>query len=87
MHYRKNLGLLRAMSLKSQFGINLQRIRRKKGLSQEELAARAGLARAYLSGAEAGRRNATLETVEALSLVLEVDPIDLLKSDRPVKET
>lgn len=75
------------MSLKSHFGINLQRIRRQKGLSQEELAARAGLARAYLSGAEAGRRNATLETVEALSLVLEVDPIDLLKRDRPVKET
>ena len=66
------------MSLKSTFGVNLQRVRRMRGLSQEELASRAGLARAYLSGAEAGRRNATLDTVEALAHVLDVAPQELL---------
>jgi transcriptional regulator with XRE-family HTH domain len=66
------------MGLKSTFGVNLQRIRRQLDLSQEELASRAGLSRAYLSGAEAGRRNATLETVEALAEVLEVDAVELL---------
>jgi transcriptional regulator with XRE-family HTH domain len=74
------------MSLKSSFGINLQRIRRGQGMSQEELAAKAGLARAYLSGAEAGRRNATLETVEALAHVLGVDPIDLLKKHPKIQD-
>lgn len=67
------------MDLKLTFGQNLQRIRRERGLSQEELASRAKLSRAYLSGAEAGRRNATLETIEAFAAVLDVEPIDLLK--------
>ncbi|MDH6234883.1 transcriptional regulator with XRE-family HTH domain [Mesorhizobium soli] len=67
------------MNLRSTFGLNLQRLRRERRLSQEQLAHLAGCARAYLSGAEAGRRNATLDTVEALAKVLEVDPADLLK--------
>ncbi|MBD0416825.1 helix-turn-helix domain-containing protein [Oryzicola mucosus] len=66
------------MNLRTAFGINLQRIRRQRGLSQEQLAARAGLARAYLSGAEAGRRNPTLDTIEAFAQVLEVDAAELL---------
>ena len=75
------------MSLKATFGVNLQRIRRQQGLSQEELASRAGLARAYLSGAEAGRRNATMDTVEALAEVLGVDPVDLLTTPSKDQDT
>lgn len=66
------------MKLRSTFGLNLQRFRREKGLSQEQLALRAACARAYLSGAEAGKRNATLDTLEALASVLEVEPWELL---------
>lgn len=66
------------MDIKMAFGKNLQRLRREKGLSQEELAHLAGCARAYLSGAEAGRRNATLETIAALAKVLEVEAAELL---------
>lgn len=68
------------MDIKVVFGQNLRRLRREKGLSQEELAHRAGCARAYLSGAEAGRRNATIETIEALAAVLEIHPSDLIRS-------
>jgi transcriptional regulator with XRE-family HTH domain len=68
------------MNLRSTFGSNLQKLRRDRGLSQEQLAHLAGCARAYLSGAEAGRRNATLDTVEALARVLEVEPAALLKT-------
>ena len=71
------------MTLIEIFGRNLQRIRRDRGLSQEQLAHLAGCARAYLSGAEAGRRNATLNTVEALARVLDVDPADLLSNQHP----
>lgn len=67
------------MKLRIAFGLNLQRMRRDRGLSQEQLARLAGCARAYLSGAEAGRRNATLDTVEALAKVMDVEPAELLK--------
>lgn len=67
------------MNLRKIFGLNLQRLRRERRLSQEQLAHLAGCARAYLSGAEAGRRNATLDMLEALATVLEVEPADLLK--------
>ncbi|WP_406871948.1 helix-turn-helix transcriptional regulator [Aminobacter sp. P9b] len=67
------------MKVRKIFGLNLQRLRRERRLSQEQLAHLAGCARAYLSGAEAGRRNATLDMLEALATVLEVEPADLLK--------
>lgn len=75
MHIRQ----IHEMNLRCVFGLNLQRRRRERRLSQEQLAHLAGCARAYLSGAEAGRRNATLDMVEALATVLEVEPADLLK--------
>ncbi len=74
------------MKLRSTFGLNLQRLRRERRLSQEQLAHLAGCARAYLSGAEAGRRNATLDTLEALAKVLEVAPADLLKDPMAMRE-
>ncbi|WP_342214150.1 helix-turn-helix transcriptional regulator [Aminobacter anthyllidis] len=83
MHIRQ----IRAMNIRSVFGLNLQRRRRERRLSQEQLARLAGCARAYLSGAEAGRRNATLDMVEALATVLEVEPADLLKDPAAGRET
>lgn len=68
------------------FGLNLQRLRRERGLSQEQLAHLSGAPRAYLSGAEAGRRNATLKTIAALARALDVDPADLLKEPDLQKE-
>lgn len=74
------------MNLRKIFGLNLQRLRRERRLSQEQLAHLAGCARAYLSGAEAGRRNATLDMLEALATVLEVEPAHLLKEPEPRPE-
>lgn len=81
-----NIWEIHAMKLRSTFGLNLQRLRRERRLSQEQLAHLAGCARAYLSGAEAGRRNATLDTLEALAKVLEVAPADLLKDPMAMRE-
>lgn len=67
------------MNLHSIFGLNLQRLRRKRGYSQERLAYLAACSRAYLSGAEAGHRNATLETIDKLARALEVDPAELFR--------
>ena len=42
------------------FGANVQKKRKAKKLSQEDLAERAGLDRTYISGIERGVRNPTL---------------------------
>jgi len=60
------------------FGQRLRRLRLARGLSQEQLAAGAGLDRTYVSSCEAGRRNATIRTIERLSAALEVDACALV---------
>jgi transcriptional regulator with XRE-family HTH domain len=57
---------------------NLRRLREKAGLSQEELAARAGLARTYISGIENGRRNPTVIVLYEIATQLGADPRELL---------
>jgi transcriptional regulator with XRE-family HTH domain len=59
---------------------NLRRLRNSTGLSQEELADRAGLHRTYVSSVERGERNITLRTIFVLAKALGVDPADLLKA-------
>lgn len=58
---------------------NLQRYRREKGLSQEELAYRADLDRTYVSALERKLYAASVDVLEKLARELEVDPADLLK--------
>jgi transcriptional regulator with XRE-family HTH domain len=45
------------------FGQVVRAARREMGLSQEELGARCGLDRTYVSGIERGKRNPTIQTV------------------------
>lgn len=60
------------------FARNLRKIRESKGLSQEDLADKAGLDRTYVSGCERGLRNATLATLEKLAGALGVHESDLI---------
>lgn len=64
------------------FGCNLKRLRTSAGLSQEELAARSGLHRTYVSSVERGNRNVSLENIFALAGALKCDPRDLLAPPR-----
>jgi len=66
------------MKLRAVFGLNVQRLRRERKLSQEQLSFISGRTRAYISSVEAGRRNATLDTLEILARALDVDPKDLI---------
>ena len=59
------------MDVRRRLGLNLQRLRRAKGWSQEELADRAGVHRTYVSGVERGQRNPTITIVEKLAAALE----------------
>ena len=42
------------MDVRERVGLNLQKLRRERGLSQEELADRANIHQTYLSGVERG---------------------------------
>lgn len=51
---------------------NIKRARTELGISQEELAERAGLHRTYIGGVERGERNITLESLEKIALALDI---------------
>lgn len=61
-------------------GTNVRRLRIAAGLSQEEVAIRMGVDRAYISGLETGRRNPTIVTLWHASLALGVEVAALLKT-------
>lgn len=54
-------------------GLNVQRLRRERALSQEELSFRSGFTRAYLSGLETGRRNPTIVSLVKLAAALHTE--------------
>ena len=54
---------------------NLRRLRHAKGMSQEELADRANINRNYVGMLEREQHAATIDMLEKLADVLEVDPI------------
>jgi transcriptional regulator with XRE-family HTH domain len=67
------------MDMRKLVGTNAARIRREKGLTQEQLAERSGLSQQYLSGLERGRRNPTIVTIYELANALGVSHLELLQ--------
>jgi transcriptional regulator with XRE-family HTH domain len=55
------------------------RIRRERGLTQEQLAEISGFSQQYISGLEQGRRNPTVVTLYELATALGVSHLDLLR--------
>lgn len=60
-------------------GRNVRALRIAAGLSQEELAFRAGMKRSYLSDLERGTRNPTVRALGRLAAALEVPACRLLE--------
>jgi len=67
------------------FGIRICTLRKTLGISQEELASRAGIHRTYLGGVERGERNVGLLNILRISEALEVRPEELLKGVQILK--
>lgn len=70
------------MILRSIVATNLRRLRRQHGLSQEELADRAGINRNYVGMLEREENAASLDVLEKLAEVLKVDPSTLLLGEQ-----
>ena len=66
------------MDIRRIFGANVRRYRIAAGLSQEAVAVKMGVDRAYVSGMERGQQNVTLLTMWHLSEALNVRPAALL---------
>jgi transcriptional regulator with XRE-family HTH domain len=68
------------------FGEQLKNFRKECGISQEELALRAGLDRTYISGLECGKRNPTLKILVKLAVSLNMKPSELLMNLHSIAE-
>jgi len=71
------------MSLRDVFARNLRRYRLDAGLSQETLAADAGIDRTYVSALERSVYSASIDMIEKLADVIGVEPSMLL--ERPAR--
>ncbi|GIK48227.1 MAG: putative HTH-type transcriptional regulator y4dJ [Alphaproteobacteria bacterium] len=69
------------MDMRKLVGRNFSRLRREKGLTQEEIEERSGFSQQYLSGLERGKRNPTVITLYELAEALGVSHVELVKPD------
>lgn len=70
------------MDMRKLVGRNVARLRRAKGLTQEQVAERSGFSQQYLSGLERGRRNPTVVTLYELAQALGVSHTELVQPDQ-----
>jgi transcriptional regulator with XRE-family HTH domain len=69
------------VELQERFGERVRKLRQSQGLSQEELAFKAGVHRTYLGGIERGERNPSLNNIASIARALDV-PLSELFSFR-----
>jgi transcriptional regulator with XRE-family HTH domain len=69
------------MDMRKLVGRNFARLRRAKGLTQEEVEALSGFSQQYLNNLERGRRNPTVITLYELAQALGVSHVELIKPD------
>lgn len=67
------------MKLRRVVAQNVRRLRRKGGLTQEELADRAGLNRNYIGMIEREENAPTVDALEQIAKALDTDPVVLFQ--------
>ena len=65
-------------------GNNIKNYRKRLGISQEELAEKAGLHRTYIGGIERGERNITLDSLQVIAVALNIAPVKLIVEEKGV---
>lgn len=69
------------MDMRKLVGGNFARLRREKGLTQEQVEELSGFSQQYLSDLERGKRNPTIVTLYELSQALGVSHVDLVQPE------
>jgi len=72
--------------LKSLVGLNIRRFRVNSGLSQEELAEKAGISIAFLGALERGEKWPSPATLDGIAQGLKINPYDLLKPEKAASQ-
>ena len=72
------------MDIRERIGWNLRRLRKDRGLTQEDFATDSGFDRGYVSGIERGVRNPSALVLQRLAVSLDADVSDLV--DRQAAE-
>ncbi len=65
--------------LRERLAENLRRVRQQREVSQETLGAECGFHRTYISQVERAVTNITLDNLQKIAMVLDVEPADLLR--------
>jgi transcriptional regulator with XRE-family HTH domain len=65
-------------TVQKELGQRIRAMRRKKGMTQEDMADRCGLHWTYIGGLERGERNPTLTTMQKIALGLNIPLRDML---------
>lgn len=60
------------MDISEHVGLRIKELRTEKGISQETLAAKAGLDRTYITSVERGRRNISIATLKKITDSLDI---------------
>jgi len=76
---KKSQSVSPAATARERISANLSRMRKARGLSQEQLAELAEFHRTYVSQLERCVTNISIDGLERLAVALEIDVIDLLK--------
>lgn len=63
---------------RSAFGQRVRELRTERGVSQESLALKTGIARSYMGGIERGEKNPALDHIVRLAAGLGVQPSELM---------
>lgn len=66
------------MDIRRRVGLNIKQLREGQGISQEELADRAGVHRTYVSGVERAVRNPTITVLAKIAIGLGVRIADIV---------
>lgn len=69
---------MQAGHILTQFGKAVREARKRRGISQEQLAFDCGLHRTYISSVERGERNISLVNIHRIARALKVQPKDLV---------
>lgn len=74
------------MNVKEKLGKKINELRIEKSLSQEKLALKANIDRAYMHLIEKGKTNVSIELIEKIAIALEVEIRELFEENVLVKE-